>query len=359
LKGEKMNYLSEKARNLIPYVAGLQPKDNGWIKLNTNENPYPPSPKVIEALKNADLESLRLYPDGNSGELRDAIAENLGVGIGNVFAGNSSDEVLALAFQAFFGGKKNVLMPDISYGFYPVWSAMYDVGMKIIPLGEDFTINPNDYKNSDGVIIANPNAPTGVALTLAEVEEIVKNNPNGVVLVDEAYIDFANVESAVVLNDNYENLLVARTFSKSYSLAGLRVGYAAGGKELIAGLQTIKNAYNSYPLGMLAQSGAKAAVRDVDYWNETRKRIIETRDKTAARLRKMGYNVLDSQTNFLFVEAENAKRAKELYEYLFANKILARYWDKPRINRFFRVSIGTDAEMEAFLNCIEKQTKPR
>ena len=351
-----MSYLSEKARNLTPYVAGFQPREDGWIKLNTNESPYPPSPKVVEALKSTDAMKLRLYPDDDSVELREAIAENLGVGVENVFVGNGSDEVLALAFQAFFSGKKNVLMPDISYGFYSVWSAMYDVGAKIAPLNKDFTINANDYKDADGVVIANPNAPTGIALTLAEIEKIVRDNPNGAVIIDEAYIDFAREESAVVLNAKYDNLLVVRTFSKSYSLAGLRVGFAVGGKELTAGLRRMKNAYNSYPLDMLAQIGAKAAIRDVDYWNETRKRTVEARDKTAARLRKLGYNVLDSQTNFLFVEAENAK---ELYESLFADKILVRYWDKPRIDKFLRVTVGTDAEMEALTKCIEKQTKPR
>ena len=351
-----MDYLSDKAKNLTPYVAGLQPAGGGWIKLNTNENPYPPSPKMMEALKSIDIAKLRLYPDPDSVELREAIAGRLGVGADNVFVGNGSDEVLALAFQAFFSGKKNVLLPDVSYGFYPVWAAMFDAGAKSVPLREDFSVDVESYKGANGVVIANPNAPTGIALTLGEVEKIVKNNPNGVVIVDEAYIDFARVESAATLLDRYENLLVVRTFSKSYSLAGLRVGFAVGGNKLLDGLRMVKNAFNSYPVGRLAQTGAKAAFCDVEYWDETRKRIIETRDRTAASLRELGYGVTDSQTNFLFMKAENAST---LYEYLFDNRILVRYWNQPKINGYLRITVGTDTEMEAFIECIERQTKQR
>jgi histidinol-phosphate aminotransferase len=335
----------------MPYVAGLQPQEAGWVKLNTNENPYPPSPKVIETLANANMEVLKLYPDGNSGELREAAAGNLAVGAENIFCGNGSDEVLALAFQAFFSGKENVLTPDISYGFYPVWSTMYDVSAKILPLDGNFTINADDYRNGNGVIIANPNAPTSVALTYAEIEDITRNNKNGVVIVDEAYIDFAQVQSVVPLTSKYENLLVVRTFSKSYSLAGLRVGFAVGNKTLIDGLQKVKSAFNSYPLGILEQRGAKAAILDAEHWDKTRNRVKATRDKTAQELRKLGYNALDSHTNFLFVNAANAKA---LYEHLFKNKVLVRYWDKPRINEFLRVSIGTDADMEAFIQCVKR-----
>ena len=351
-----MDYLSEKVRRLKPYAAGLQPKEGGWIKLNTKENPYPPSPRVAEALRNAEAAKLRLYPDGDTAGLCEAIAENLGLCPENVFAGNGSDEVLALAFQAFFSGKGNVLTPDVSYGFYPVWSEMYDVGTKIIPLNGDFTVNISDYKDGAGVILANPNAPTGLALSLSEIEEIVKSNPRGVVIIDEAYIDFASAASAAGLIEKYGNLLVVRTFSKSHSLAGLRVGFAAGDKKLIGALRLAKDAFNSYPLGLLAQTLAKAAISDVDYWEESRRRIIRTRDETTARLRKLGFRVLDSQANFLFMEAENAK---DLYEYLLSEKILVRYWDKPRIGRFLRVTTGTDAEMEVFIKCIERRTKQK
>ena len=356
-----MNYVSDKASRLTPYKAGMQPEEAGWIKLNTNENPYPVSPKAAEALKHLSVERLRLYPDGTSGELRQAIAGRLGVGAVNVFCGNGSDEVLALAFQAFFCGKDRVVMPDISYGFYPVWSQLYDVKAETAPLNLDFSINISDYKGAGGVVIANPNAPTGIALAFADVEEIVRNNPGGVVMMDEAYIDFSSVESAVSLIRKYENLLVVRTFSKSYSLAGLRVGFAVGDLALIAGLERVKNAFNSYPLDLFAQVGATAAIRDIEYWNETRSRVIATRDQTRERLRELGYHVLPSQTNFLWMELETAKG---FYEYLWNNKILVRYWDHPRINRFVRVSVGTDVEMEAFIQCArrfwrEKPMKPR
>ena len=349
------DYLSEKAKRLTPYVAGLQPKETGWIKLNTNENPYPPSPEVAKALHCAiggeDIAGLRLYPDGSGGVLREAVAQNFGVACENVFCGNSSDEVLALAYQAFFSGKENILAPDVSYAFYPVWSRMYDVGVKITPICDDFTIDPDDYKHGNGVVIANPNAPTGIALGVAEIEKIARNNPDGVVVIDEAYIDFANVESAVSLSPKYENLLVVRTFSKSHSLAGLRVGYAIGNPTLIGGLNRVKDAFNSYPLDSLAQIGAAAAISDRDYWDKTRKRIIATREKTAERLCELGYRTLDSQANFLFVEAKDAKK---LYEHLFNSKILVRYWDKPRISGFLRVTIGTDSEMEAFIGCVKR-----
>ena len=336
-----------------PYVSGEQPGP-GVVKLNTNENPYPPSPKVSEALGTAEVPKMRLYPDGDSAGLREAIAEILGVGTENVFAGNGSDEVLALAYQAFFSGKDNILTPDISYGFYPVWGDIYSVDSKILPLKDDFTIDVSAYRDSNGVIIANPNAPTGIALSLPDVEEIVRSNPNGVVIIDEAYIDFAGIESAIKLIGKYDNLLVVRTFSKSYSLAGLRVGFAVGEKSLISALRMMKDAFNSYPLGYLAQTVGKVAILDVEHWECTRKKIMATRDETAARLREMGFCVLDSQSNFLFVETEDAK---EMYDYLYANNILVRYWDRPRINRFLRVTIGTDAEMEAFLECIGKRTR--
>ena len=346
-----MDYLTEKVRRLTPYVAGMQPQEAGWIKLNTNENPYPPSPKVIDAIAKTDMGALKLYPDGDSSELRRAIAKILGVGTENIFCGNGSDEVLAFAYQAFFSGKENVLAPDISYAFYPVWGDLYDVRAKILPLDDNFNINVEDYRQGGGVIIANPNAPTGIAITPAEIEYIAGNNKDGVVIVDEAYIDFAKGLSSVSLTGKYENLLVVRTFSKSHSLAGLRVGFAVGNIALIDGLQRVKDAFNSYPLGMLEQRGAKAAILDTGYWSETCSRIIATRNKTAAELYKMGYNALDSHANFLFVKVKDAKR---LYEHLAGNKILVRYWDKPRINEFLRVSIGTDAEMEGFIQCVKQ-----
>ena len=348
-----MNYLTEKAQQLTPYVAGIQPREPGWIKLNTNENPYPPSPKVMEALAATDHTSLRLYPDGSSGKLCAAIANRYNVPEDNVFCGNGSDEVLALAYQAFFSGKTDILTPDISYGFYPVWAQMYDAGSKIIPLEDDCSVDISKYKNGNGVIIANPNAPTGLVLTLSEVEQLAKNNTAGVVLIDEAYIDFSSEESAVQLTQKYENLLVVQTFSKSYSLAGLRVGFAVGSKILIDGLQRVKDAFNSYPLGLLEQRAAAAAIGDEEYWNKTRRDVIAIRDKAILELRGMGYDVLDSHTNFIFMKPPGGQAGK-LYEHLLGNKILARYWNKPRLSEYLRVSVGTNAEMEAFIKCVKQ-----
>lgn len=345
-----MKYFSEKAKALVPYVAGIQPKESGWIKLNTNENPYPPSPKVEQAIRNADITKLRLYPDCDSVQLCEAIAKTFGLSAENIFIGNSSDEVLALAFQAFFSAKKNVLMPEISYGFYPVWSQMYDVGVISVPLRLDYTIDPETYKGASGVVIANPNAPTGIALTVSQIERIVMNNPDGVVIIDEAYMDFAEIDNAIGLVAKYDNLLVVRTFSKSYSLAGLRVGFAVGNKDLIDGLQRMKNAFNSYPLDRLAQIGAKAAVEDAAYFDETRKRVIATRKDITKQLRGLGFRVLDSEANFILMETEDAKK---LYEYLLGNKILVRYWNKPNLSNFLRVTIGTNEEMEVFKKCVK------
>ncbi|MCL2198560.1 MAG: histidinol-phosphate transaminase [Defluviitaleaceae bacterium] len=344
-----MNFLSEKAKRLTPYVAGLQPQGGGWVKLNTNENPYPPAPGVFEVIRNADAEKLRLYPDGESGALKKAISAALNVNEDNVFCANSSDEVLALAFQAFFSGKDNVKTPDISYGFYPVWGEMYDVGLDFVPVGEDFSINISTYEGANGVIIANPNAPTSLALSLSDVEKVLNQNTNGIVVFDEAYIDFAQVQSAISLVPRYKNLLVVRTFSKSHSLAGLRVGYAIGDPALIDGLRRVRDAFNSYPLDMLAQLGAAAAISDTAYLQKTCAQVIATRDKTAAELRKLGFRVLPSQANFIFMHSENAA---QLYEYLLQNKIIARHWKK--ISEYLRVSIGTESDMEVFVSCVKQ-----
>ncbi|MCL2842495.1 MAG: histidinol-phosphate transaminase [Oscillospiraceae bacterium] len=346
-----MSYLSKTAADIVPYVPGIQPQGPGWVKLNTNENPYPPSPKVAEVLESSDLTALRLYPDSDSKMLMDTLAKQLGVPAENTFVGNGSDEVLALAFGAFFGGKQGVRIPDISYGFYPVWAQLFDVGVEKQPLGEDFTINPAAYQDAPGVVIANPNAPTGIALTLGEIEQILRQNPKGVVLVDEAYIDFSAEESAISLVPKYDNLLVVRTFSKSHSLAGLRVGYAVGHVDLIDGLQRMKHSFNSYPLDTLAQVCASASMADTAYWDDTRQRIIQTRERTAAALQEMGYPSLPSQTNFLLVRVPEAIK---LYEYLLSHKILVRYWNKPRLTDFLRVTIGTEEEMEAFLQCVKQ-----
>jgi len=350
-------YLTEHVQKLHPYVAGIQPQETGWIKLNTNENPYPPSPQIAEMLKTTDLATLRLYPPGDGGQLRTAIAKAVGVEEQNIFCGNGSDEVLALAFQAFFSKKSSIYTPDISYGFYPVWGNMYNVPLNFIPLQDDFTLNPDDYKNGKGVILANPNAPTGIALGLSAIETILKQNPDGVVLIDEAYIDFANVPSAVELLPKYENLLVVRTFSKSHALAGMRVGYAIGHPGLIEGLNLTKESFNSYPIDILAQTVAAIAISDKSYLNQTCEKVIATRQRTITALENMGYNVLPAQGNFIFIDvsANDQQSAKDLYNHLLENKILARYWDKPRISEFLRVTIGADEEMERFLSCVKQQ----
>jgi len=346
-----MHLLSEKAQQLTPYVAGLQPQERGWIKLNTNENPYPTSEKVTEALAAVNLADLRLYPDGDSTLLRAAISNVLNVPRENIFCGNSSDEVLALAFQAFFSGKARVLSPDISYGFYPVWAQMYDVGMEFVPVGEDFTVDADAYHGGNGVVIANPNAPTSLAISLEDVEKIMAANENSVVIIDEAYIDFARVQSAVSLVEKYENLLVVRTFSKAHSLAGLRVGYAIGSEGLIDGLRRVRDAFNSYPLGLLAQTAAAAAISDVAHLKATTSDIVVTRDIAMGAIRLNNINVLESQANFIFMEVSDAPA---LYEHLLDNKILVRHWNKPRLENFLRVSVGTKEDMNAFHECLVK-----
>jgi len=350
-----MNFLTKKARDLVPYVAGIQPNEPNWIKLNTNENPYPPSPKVVVAIKNFPLENLRLYPPSDSTGLQNAIANRYNVSPASIFCGNGSDEVLALAYQTFFSGK-TVLTPDISYGFYPVWANMYDVNSQEIPVDENFKIGVSSYINAEGVILANPNAPTAQALSLAEVEQILQNNPSGVVLIDEAYIDFSTEKSAIPLTEKYENLLVVQTFSKSHALAGQRVGFAVGNPALIEGLQRMKNAFNSYPLDAISQTAAAAAISDIEYWDAMRKKVIATRENTRTALQKMGHKVLESHTNFILIKPAGPRfrTAQEWYEHLLANKILIRYWNKPRLHELLRVTIGTDREMEAFLQCMKQ-----
>ena len=347
-----MKFLSEKAKNLVPYVPGEQPKDGKYIKLNTNENPYPPSPKAVAAIKEAADSRLRLYPDPESMALRQACATNWGVKPEQVFVGNGSDEVLAVAFQAFFSGKKNVLMPNISYSFYPVYCNLYDVEAKEVPLKEDFSIDIKDYlQPNEGIVIANPNAPTGIALTRAELEAVVKANPDSVVLIDEAYVDFGG-ESMVPLIDTYDNLLVVCTLSKSRSLAGLRVGFAFGSEALMDGMNRVKNSFNSYPIDFLAQKGAESAILDRAYFEETRNKVMEARKWTANELMRLGFDVLPSKTNFVFARP-NGIGAADLFQKLKERKILVRYFSKPKIDQWLRISIGTMEEMK----CMIEQTE--
>ncbi|MCL2230762.1 MAG: histidinol-phosphate transaminase [Treponema sp.] len=343
------SYWNERTKNLSPYVPGEQPKDRQFIKLNTNENPYPPSPKVIEAIKQAANDSLRLYPDPECTDFRKAVAQRYGVKLEQVFAGNGSDEILAFAFGAFF--EKTILFPDITYSFYPVYADLWDIPYCPIPLQEDFSIQISDYKvPSDGVILPNPNAPTGIALSIEEILSIAEfmERQKKVLIIDEAYIAFG-ADSAVAYIEKNKNLLTVHTLSKSASLAGLRAGFAIGNEKLIEGLCRIRDSFNSYTLDRLALAGAKAAIEDYVYYDEINKRVINTRERTAKVLSELGFIVSPSSANFLFVKHPKTSGA-ELFANLRERGILARHFNKNRIADHLRVSIGTDDEMDKFLS---------
>lgn len=341
-------YWSQIIQALKPYVPGEQPKDNCFIKLNTNENPYPPSPKVIDAISKETDASLRRYPDPNCEALKQAIAEYYSVKKGNVFVGNGSDEVLALSFISFFKQRQPILFPDISYSFYEVYCRIFEIQNIRVPLTAALNISLADYAQPNGgIIFPNPNAPTGKLLLLDSIEKLLKQNDRSVVIVDEAYIDFGG-DTAIALIDKYPNLLVAQTFSKSRSLAGLRVGAALGSEELIEGLERAKNSFNSYPLDRLAIAGAVEAIRDEAYFQSTCKKVMETRERTVAALSKMGFSIVPSRANFVFIRPKGIQ-ARELYTRLKDEKILVRYFDKPRIDEYLRVTIGTDADMQTFI----------
>ena len=346
-------YWSTTAKNIKPYTPGEQPKDRKYIKLNTNENPYPPSPKVIEAIKYVANETLRLYPDPNCDELRQTIAEYCQLKKEQVFIGNGSDELLAFSFPAFFEPVgKPILFAEITYSFYPVYAALFNTPYRLIPVDDEFNVLPEGYyQENGGIIIANPNAPTGKGISGEAIENILKRNADSVVIMDEAYIDFGG-QSSVKLINNYPNLLIIKTLSKSHSLAGLRVGYALGNEELIAGIIRIKDSINSYTVDRLALAGAREAIRDDAYFQETRSKIMKSRERVSGRLREMGFIVIPSQANFIFVSKEQQCRGRELFQRLRDKGVLVRYFDKPKIDNFIRVTIGTDAEMDCFLEAI-------
>lgn len=343
-------FLSENLKNLTPYTPGEQPQNKKYVKLNTNENPYPPAPAVLDAIKNVSHADLRLYPDPNCTQLRDTISECYGVKPENVFVGNGSDEVLGFAFQTFYQGKKPIIFPDITYSFYPVYCGLYNIEYVTTPLKEDFTINLDDLLNENGgVIIPNPNAPTGRSLPLDEIRRIVEGNQNSLVIIDEAYIDFGG-QSAIGLTNEYENLLVIHTLSKFRSLAGIRVGYAIGHKDLITCLETVKNSFNSYTINRLSLAGAIAAINAADYYNECAAKIIETREATVEKLEALGFTVLPSTANFIFVTHKKVN-AEDIYLKLKDAGVLVRYFSKPaKINNYLRITIGTDEEMNIFHN---------
>ena len=347
---------SHLVHRLHPYVPGEQPKILDLIKLNTNENPYPPSPKAVNILRDSDHNLLRLYPDPASQGLKNTLAQYFSVKANQVFVGNGSDEVLALAFMAFFKKDKPLLFPDISYSFYPVYCGLYEIDFIKVPLANDFSISISDYQiENGGVIFPNPNAPTGKLLPLDHVEAILESNIRSVVIVDEAYIDFGG-ESAVSLVDRYKNLLVIQTLSKSRSLAGLRLGFAIGHEDLIDGLERVKNSFNSYPVDRIAESVAIAAIEDTEYFNTCNKAIIDTRNRVEQALLALDFDVIESKANFLFA-APRRVTAKALFEDLREQNILVRYFDKPRISDYLRISIGTNEEMDGFLQVVESIIK--
>lgn len=339
---------TKNLRNIEPYVPGEQSKDKDIVKINANENPYPPSPKAAEVLKSFDTNKLRFYPSANSTKLKEAIAKYYKVDVSNVFVGNGSDDVLAVAFQSFFNSEKPIVYPDLTYSFYPVWCSLFGIKYKNYPVGDDFRINPEDYKEKNGgVVIPNPNAPTSLGEGLDFVEKILKYNQDSVVIIDEAYVDFGGT-SSIPLIDKYENLLVTGTFSKSRSLAGLRIGFAIGSKALIDVMEAVKNSYNSYTVDSLSIEMGAASIEDDEYFKSTCKKVIKTRERVTLELEKLGFDVLDSQTNFVFV-THNKHNMKSLFEYLKTQKVFIRYFSLPRIENYVRITIGTNEEMDIFL----------
>lgn len=341
-------FWSSRIAGIEPYVPGEQPKERTYIKLNTNENPYPPCPGVIKAIGEESGAALRLYPDPECTRLRTALAQRYGLGLDQVFVGNGSDEVLGMAFAAFFDQGSTVAFPDITYSFYPVYADLFGIRCAKVPLNPDFTMPVEEFCTGayQGLVICNPNAPTGILLSLEEIRRIVAANPNVVVIVDEAYIDFGG-ESAIPLIAEYPNLLVVQTMSKSRSLAGLRVGMAFGQPNLISGLNAVKNSFNSYTLDQVAIAAGTAAVKDEEYFRTTCRQVAETREKTAEQLKNLGFSVLPSSSNFLFVSHPKVAAA-QLQQQLREKGILVRHFSQPRIENFLRVSIGTQEDMNTF-----------
>lgn len=341
-------YWNDIVRNLEPYIPGEQPNDMKYIKLNTNENPYSPSPKVLEAISRGNNETLKLYPDPNVEELRETVSKYYGIDKDEVFVGNGSDEVLAFSFMTFFSKDKKILFPDITYSFYKVYARLLNLKVETIPLDEEFNILVEKFcGDNGGVVLANPNAPTSKEISIDDIKRILECNKDRVVIIDEAYIDFGGT-SVINLIKDYENLLVVQTLSKSRALAGLRVGFAFGSKELIEGLNRLKNSINSYTIDRIALLGAKAAFEDEMYFKELTAKIIKTREETISALKEIGFKVMDSKTNFVFVSHKKMK-AEELFIKLRKKGILVRYFNEPRINNFLRITIGTDEEMKILI----------
>lgn len=347
-----MNW-EQNVRRVEPYVPGEQPKDKNVIKLNTNECPYPPAPGVRRAMEQMEAESFRLYPDTEATDLRDALSDFYNLKKEQIFVGVGSDDVLALIFLTFFNSDKPVVFPDVTYSFYDVWANLYRIPFYQIPLDDEFKIRTEDYIcDNGGVVIANPNAPTAIAMPRDEIEKIIQNNKDVIVVVDEAYVDFG-AESCIPLIEKYDNLLVVQTFSKSRSMAGMRIGYAMGQEKLIQYLNDTKFAINSYTLNTPTLEMGAESVKDVEYFNATVDKIIHTRERVKKELTALGFSYTDSKTNFLFATHETIP-AVDIYNYLKGENIYVRYWNKARINNHLRITIGTDEEMDVLIAKMKK-----
>ena len=347
----------DNVKRVVPYVPGEQPKSK-VIKLNTNENPYPPSPKVREVLSNYDIDELRLYPDVNAGELGMALAKYYGLNSNQVFVGVGSDDVLAVAFMTFFNSNKEILFPDITYSFYDVWADLYKIPYRMVELNDEFRINIEDYLvPNGGIVIPNPNAPTGVEKDVRELEKIVAKNPDSVVIIDEAYVDFGATSMLPLIN-KYDNLLIVQTYSKSRSMAGARIGMAFGNEKLIKYMNDVKFSINSYTMNRLTVAAGTAALEDEEYFKETCDKVIATRERTKVRLRELGFDMPDSKSNFVFATHESIP-ASDIFNAAKSAGIYLRWWNKDRISNRLRISIGTDEEMDALLAFLKEYIKAR
>lgn len=343
-------------RKVIPYTPGEQPKDKNIIKLNTNENPYPPSPNVRKILDSFECDRMKLYPDTNSEVLVNALSEKYNVKPSQIFVGVGSDDVISMAFLTFFNSEKPIIFPDITYSFYDVWADVYRIPYETKALDDNFRIIPDDYMTENGgIIFPNPNAPTGVYESTDMIESIIKANPSSVVIIDEAYIDFGG-ESCIPLIEKYENLLVIQTFSKSRSMAGMRIGFAIGNEKLIKYMNDVKFSINSYTMNPLSQICGAEAVKDDKYFRETVRKIIDTRENTKKRLTELGFTFPDSKSNFIFAKHEKIS-AEKIFNALKEKKIFVRYWNKPRISEYLRITVGTPEEMDTLISALEQIIK--
>lgn len=343
----------KNVRKVVPYVAGEQPREEKVIKLNTNECPYPPAPGVQKLLQEFPADQLRLYPDTNATKLTDALAEYYGIRPEEIFVGVGSDDVLGMAFLTFFHGEKPILFPDITYSFYDVWADLYGIPYKTCALDDNFRIKREDYFQSNGgIILPNPNAPTAIMEDVGMLEEIVAGNPDSIVIIDEAYVDFGG-KSMLPLIHKYDNLMVVQTFSKSRAMAGMRIGFAMANERVIQYLKDVKESYNSYTMNMVSVEAGTAAVKDKAYFENTIHKVIKTREWTKEQLTGLGFRFTDSKSNFLFATHERVP-AKEIFEALKQRHIYVRYWNKPRISNYLRITIGTDEEMQQLCQALHE-----